>query len=291
MPSYRSHAIHVEEVMRNVSNRVVVDKEDVKLFSMGPDPLMYSAYKTFDYQHAHQVRDFFTSMIIDIKKYGLQNNPKVMAFLYGQIAHLVLDSTMHPLIYFLTQGKKSGAKLGTHGLSEIWIDDYVCKKYGIKGRKFYKQTHIGDEILKDLINTWYKEVFGVKHASFKYNVGYSLMILFDKLVRRNPLSKPLIKAINVGDVSYEKDTSRAKPYLNHEHNVWINPETAEASHESFDEVWNRAIRIATNTINQVNDFLYRDKPFSNILILNDTSYNTGLSCKEGQTLRFTKRYK
>lgn len=293
MPSYKTHSIHGEVVMPNVRNRVAVDKEELKLFCMGPDPLMYSSYKTFNDQHRGHVRDFFTSMIIDIKNGRLQDDAQTMAFLYGQIDHLVLDAVMHPLIYYMTAGMKTNAKLSLHGQVEIWMDDYVEKKQGKTGRVYYKAFHIGDTRLRDLIDRWYKEVFGIKHGCVKYNIGYATMVLFDMLVKRNALGliKPITKLVNVGDVCHSEDLRRVEPFLNEENGVWLDPETSEAYHESFDDLWNKSVEISSQTMDDVNNYIYRDKPFSNNMILNDTSYNTGYPCGSGQTLRFIKRYK
>ena len=82
----------------------------------------------------------------------------------------------------------------------------------------------------------------------------------------------------------------ALPYLNLDHKLWLNPETGEESYASFDNLWEKATEVALETIQDVNMYLYQDKVINNAIINNDTSFNTGLPCKEGQTKRFVKKY-
>ena len=60
--------------------------------------------------------------------------------------------------------------------------------------------------------------------------------------------------------------------------------------DSFDDLWNKATELSLETINDVNNFLYKDRPFKNKIILGDLSYNTGLPCGEGQSLKYIKKY-
>lgn len=293
MPSYKTHSVHGEIVLPGIRNKVDIDKEDLKTFCMGPDPLSVSDPKVFEYQHANKVREYFTKMLKYIKRNKLQNNEKVMAFLYGQIDHLVLDSTMHPLIYYMTEGIKKKTVFPPHGLVEIWIDDYVDKKYDKKDRVYYRTFHIGDKKLRRLIDKIYNEIFSSKNGSAKYNLGYLIIYLFDVLARRNLLGviKPIIRIGGIGDFTYSEDVKRVVPYLNGEKDIWLNPETSEQYRYSFDELWDQSIEVSQETIDDVNNYLYNDEPLKNRIILDDTSYNTGMPCSKGQRLRFIKKWR
>ncbi len=293
MPSYKTHSIHGEIILPSIRNKVAINKEDMKTFCMGPDPLMIADPKVFESQHASRVREYFTRMLKYIKNNKLQNNPKVMAFLYGQIDHLVLDATMHPLIYYMTEGIKKKTVFPPHSLVEIWIDDYVDDKYKKNDRVYYRTFHLGDKKLSRLIDKIYKDIFSSTNGSIKYNIGYFLMMLFDTLARRNILGviKPVIRIGGLGDFIYNEDLKRVEPYLNSENGVWCNPETSEEYSYSFDELWDQSLEVSEETIDDVNNYLYNDKPLQNRIILDDTSYNTGMPCSKGQRLRFIKRWK
>ena len=102
MPSYKTHAIHGEMILPEINNRVEINKEDLKSFCMGPDALIVTDYRLFELQHIKSTRKYFKTLIKLIKENKLQDNSEVMAFLYGQLDHFILDMIMHPLIYYMT---------------------------------------------------------------------------------------------------------------------------------------------------------------------------------------------
>jgi len=293
MPNYKTHSIHGEILLPEIDKKTEIKKEDIKAFCMGPDAMITTDYKTFDYQHANNVREFFLAMLKYIKENKLQDNSEVMAYLYGNIDHLVLDSIMHPLIYYMTEDIETKHKIRPHGLVEHWIDDYVAQKYDKNQMLYYRKWFICDAKLIKLINDVYKNVYNVNKEGLNYSLGLFSTIMYDTLARRNAVGiVPLvIKIINIGDFIYSKDLSRVLPYLNLEHDIWYNPETGEELKASFDDLWNKATEVGLETIEDVNRYLYGDKELNNSLILNNTSFNTGLPCETGQSLKYIKKYR
>lgn len=292
MPSYKTHAIHGEMILPNIISQTEINKEDLKAFCMGPDALIAIDYKLFELQHIKDTRAYFKTLIKLIKKEKLQDNSEVMAFLYGQIDHFILDIIMHPLIYYMTDEMPREHILDPHGLVENLIDDYVIWKYDRGDENYYHKTGISDRKLMKLINDAYKKVYHANNISLKYSFGMALINIYDSLIRRDKLflAKSVMKLINLGDISYHRDYKVALPYLNLEHKLWLNPETGEESYASFDNLWDRACEVALETIQDVNMYLYQDKRLKNPIIDNDTSFNTGLPCHEGQKKRFVKKY-
>ncbi len=293
MPNFRTHSIHGELVLPQIDSKVELDREDIKSFCIGPDAMISTDYKTFDYQHAHKTRRYFCTLLNLIKKNKLQDNSETMAFLYGQIDHFILDSVMHPLIYYMTEDIKSKHLLSSHTLVENWIDDYTSQKTGKTDKLYYHKLFIQSKELMKLIDETYKKVYGSLNEGSKYSFGMFATIVFDILAKRNyMLIAPLvIKLANLGDFTYRKDYKRVLPFLNLNREKWYNPETDEESKESFDDLWEKSIDISLETIEDVNNYLYKGKELNNRLISNDISYNTGLSCSKGQKLKFLKRYK
>ncbi len=293
MPSYKTHSIHGEVILPNICNRVEINAEDLKKYCIGPDAVMITDPVVFEYQHRKKVKNYFETMLHLIKSNKLQDNSEVLAFLYGQLDHYVLDSTMHPLIYYMTENLPKKQKIDNHSLVEMWIDDYVKQKYGKDAIVYYKTAVIKDGRLGKLINKLYNKVYNTNNASLKYSVGSLLMVLFDTIVRNNLIAvvPHVEKMINTGDIVYTNDVERELPYLNLNHDYWFNPETHEKYTESFDDLWEKSINTSLETIEDVNNYLYKDKSLNNRLISNDISYNTGLSCSKGQKLKFLKRYK
>lgn len=293
MPSYKTHAIHGEMILPEINKKVEINNEDLKVYCMGPDALILTDYRLFELQHIKSTRKYFRTLIKLIKQNKLQGNSEAMAFLYGQLDHFILDMIMHPLIFYMTNEIPKEHLMEPHGIVENLIDDYVIDKYDRKDEVYYHKVTISDRKLMKLINNAYERVYHTKNVSFKYSMGMILINIYDSLIRRDKLflAKSVMKLINFGDVSYHKDYKKVLPYLNLEHNEWLNPETGEISHESFDNLWEKASEVALETIQDVNMYLYQDKRLKNSIINSDTSFNTGLPCSMGQTLKYVKKYR
>ena len=293
MPSYKTHAIHGEMILPNINKKVDIDKEDIKAYCMGPDALILTDYRLFELQHVKSTRKYFRTLIKLIKQYKLQDNSETMAFLYGQLDHFILDMIMHPLIYYMTNELPRDYIMEPHGIVENLIDDYVVQKFDRNEDVYYHKVTISSRKLMKLVNDAYEKVYHSKNISFKYSLGMVLINIYDSLIRRDKLflAKTVMKLIKFGDVSYHKDYKKVLPYLNLEHNLWLNPETGEESYASFDNLWEKANEVALETIQDVNNYLYQDKRLKNPIIMNDTSFNTGLPCEKGKTLKYVKKYK
>ena len=292
MPAYKTHSIHGEIIYPNIQEQIKINLEDLKLYCMGPDALIATDYKTFNKQHEENVKDFFIKLIYLIKDNNLQYNSEVMAYLYGQIDHLALDSITHPLIYYLTENMEKEFKMNPHGLGECYIDEYIMKKYNKSQKNYYLKRSIKDKELIKLLDKVYENIFDIKNGGNKYSYGIYSTYMFDKIRNdKHGIASFITNKTNVGNLTYDGNITKAFPYLNLEHDIWYNPETNQRHTESFDDLWYLASKVSLDTIKDVNDFLYFDKPLTNSLILNDTSYNTGLSCDRGQTLKYVKKYK
>ena len=292
MPSYKTHSIHGEMILPQIDIKTEISLEDLKLFCMGPDTLIVTDYKLFELQHMKDTRKYFKELIKLIKKNKLQDNGEVMAFLYGQLDHFILDLIMHPLIYYMTEEMPKVHLMDPHGLVENLIDDYVMWKFDRTDENYYRKLNISDRKLIKLINDAYKKVYHANNISLKYSFGMVLINIYDSLIRRDKafLAKAIMKLINLGDISYHSDYKVALPYLNLDHEIWFDPETGEKHNESFDNLWNKACEVALETIQDVNMYLYQDKAISNPIIENDISFNTGQPCEKGQMKRFVKKY-
>lgn len=293
MPNYKTHSIHGEIVLSELNDlKVPIYEEDMKSYCMGPDAMILTDYKTFSMQHQSKTKDYFTYLLRLIKERHLQYNSEVMAFLYGQLAHFALDVVTHPLIYYMTEDISCDTKFKAHGLVENWIDDYMCRIYDRNDVNYYHKKSIESKELKKLIDDLYSKVYGTRKQSSKYSHGMSTIVMYDVLARRNKLGfiPFVIDKANVGDIMYSNDIRRVIPYLNLGNSTWYNPETCEEYDDSFLDLWDKSIDVTLELIDDVNNFLYKEKPLTSPLILNNTSFNTGLPCEKGQTFQYVKRY-
>lgn len=292
MPNYKTHSIHSELVVSDIDKKVDVNTEDVKKFAFGPDALMITDYKMFIDQHSHNSGVFFDALIRHIKEKKLQDNPKVMAFVYGQLDHYVLDSIMHPLIYYMTEKLPLRYKINPHALIEFWIDDYVMMKNNKKDYKYVNNSSNIDKDLAGAINDSYTKIYKNNNAAIKYDIGIFSIVKFDTFRKsKSAWLKEIFKKLKVGDIFHERKLSRVSNYLNLEHRRILHPITGEKYHYSFDDLWNESLTRAKELITDVNDYLYKDKPLNNYFIRENISYNTCLPCREKETFRYVKKYK
>ena len=292
MPSYKTHAIHGELILPKIDLKTEIDKEDMKMFCLGPDALAPVNNQLFRLNHTTNTKDFFINILEYIKKYHLEYNGEVMAFLYGQLEHFILDIIIHPLIIYMTEGMPQDHVVNAHGLVEHLIDDYVIDKYSIGKGTYFKKVAINYQETYSLIDTVYEKVYNSQGIGLQYATGILVTKLYDGAIRRDETNivNTFSNLVNLGDIKYHNDAELAKPYLNLDHDIWYNPETGIDYNYSFDDLWNRANELLIETNNEVNNYLYYDKSLNSQIILNNTSYLTGLPCGFGQSKKYYKKY-
>lgn len=291
MPNYKTHSIHGELIFPYMNKRIFISKEDFKIYCFGFDTLILSDYQLFELQHKKDTKLYFETLISNIKKNKLQNNSEAMAYLYGQIDHFVLDMTIHPLIYYMTENLPKKHLLDNHALIEHEIDNYIKDKYNYSD-EVYSKWEVDDPKLRNLINHIYKLVYKKSKMVLKYDLGIKSINIYDTIARRNAIKiTPIIcSVLNIGDITYNNDLKKVKPFLNLKHKTWLNPETGKKSHESFDDLWNKSLDLSLETIDQINQYLYDDKDLNVAIIKNNISLNTGLPCENEQHFTYAKKY-
>ena len=103
MASYVTHQYNADEVFKKLEPRIQIDQDDLRRSAIGPDSLIMSDGKTFKNMHKEHVKEYFEALLKSYKEKKLYNDSEAMAFLYGQLNHYMLDVSIHPLIYYLTE--------------------------------------------------------------------------------------------------------------------------------------------------------------------------------------------
>ncbi len=266
MASYKTHSIHGELVLSKIGSNVEINIESMKTYCVGPDTIVSVDFKAFKTQHRNKTRVFFETLIEQIKKNEMQYNSEVMAFLYGQIDHFILDVTIHPLIRQISSKTKYNKKLSNHSLIEHEIDNYISHRYKRRKVFYYHKLFIKNRNLKKLICDIYKTVYGVQHAHLKYTIGSLLFIGYDAFVRRifSSVTKLICKIMNIGNIIYTKNSE------------W----PFEEFKDDFENVWEESIEKSCDTIAKINNYLYSDCDLDMGILKENLAYNTGRPCKE-----------
>lgn len=289
MPTYKTHSIHIDKSSDYIDKRIELDKEALKVFSFGPDSLVFSDNTTFNKQHNMDSRNFFECLLRTIKVEHAIENKETISFLYGQISHYILDTTFHPYIYYLTIEMKNNKAIDPHLQFELWMDRFITQKYGIDNKDYYSKTSISDEKTRQIIDRVYQHVYNCYFASNKYDIGISALTIFELNIRQNKFLMDVLNLVNVGDFEYG-DASIFDQFLNTTRQMWQNPITGENHIESINELWNASVSAYLETIYDINRYLYDDKPLKNRFIESNLSYDTALPCDVPKKFVYTKKY-
>jgi len=317
MPSSVTHFYFSKDVYnkcnKDVKNKLLDAMNFFSIFAQGPDPYFFYNFhltkKSKDVfkinrsmQHSN-VNSHFIKLINYINKNGYYSNSQVIAYLYGQICHFVLDSTIHPYIIYYTgiynnKIPNSYKYNGLHEEMEYYIDCHlIYEREKISPRKYkaYKNLFCIDkfnnelnttinDVVKDVYNfenvsdIYYKSIIDMKKFYYIFNYDrfgikkgvYSIMdfICGNKFIKKKVLSF----FVNPNSKNY---------YLNLDNVTWNHPcDINEKYSLSFYDLYMIAINKAIHIIDEVDKMLknkcidekYLRKLFGNL------HYGTGKDC-------------
>ncbi len=320
MPSIITHHMFSKEVLNNLSNEeTIIFQEKIEIyhtFAQSHDYLFYYKFGNKKKEinslghkaHHKKTQDYLINIIEEIKSNHEENNPELLAYLYGSITHYVLDTTCHPYIFYKTgvyRKREPDTKkyFGGHNQIEKDLDAIYYKKYTDKE---YNQCNVTKEIIgkpifsTKLINTLnnvYKKTYNKENIGCYYQKGvYNARLIYnlvvnDKLGIKKALYKLLDFIINRNKHYISTYSTYIKnpnlDYLNPEKKEWNNPCLQEEKHnESFEELYNLSVDKTITIIRQVNKVLYENKPIKDILkYIPDLDYSSGIIIKDSKQLR------
>ena len=314
MPSSVTHNFFSSDVYdklnKNIKNLIRPCLREYKVFSQGPDPyFFYDFHLTKRAKKVHKINKamqhslinrHFITLINYINKKEYYSNPMVMAYLYGQICHFVLDTTCHPYIIYCTgmydEKDKSTYKYnGLHEEMEYFIDCYLIwkrEKVLPKDYKVYKKIFCNmnfNKELKEVIDTVTCDVYGFSDVSSKYlksikdmqkfyhvfnydkyGIKKNIYCIMDKICPDNIIKKK--------ELSFYINPESKLYYLNNEKEEWYHPCCMDESYNySFLELYDIAIKKAVTIITEINKMLEKNNIDDKFLekIFGNLDYGTG----------------
>ncbi len=318
MPLITTHNFFANDVYaltpKNITNTFQEKKNSYELFAQGFDPFVFYEFfkpKKKDLQgfcHINQTDTFFLNYIHLLKEKHLEENPTLLAILYGHLTHYVLDSTEHPYIVYKTgeYHKENPETLkynGKHNKMEMQIDAYL---YEQKFHKPYKNFAIHKNLITkeklkpeilSFLNEIYEHTFQITKGGEKYQKGCQNMYYSYKflIVDRTGLKKILYKGIDkltkkkkgVYENYSAHVTNIPKTIFNNEHLEWQNPWDATLkSTESFFDLYEKAKKRCTELFKATHEFLHNQiKEEEYKQVLKDYSYVTGFSWHDKRKLQ------
>ena len=311
MPATITHAYFAEDVLNILDNstkkRIDKNKKELMMFSQSTDPLMFYILTTTNGKnirnlqhitHSEKTNEFFTNTIDFIKNNKYYEKPDILVFLYGFICHFVLDSTVHPYIFyktgeFIKEENKTYKYNGLHHNMESYLDNYMLKKHDITKinlKKFCFSLKPFTNELKKLISYSFKKTYNVENMGQIYLNSLKQMTFFITMFRLDPYKyKSYIyrfidkftppKAFKFEAISYNI-VDKKIDYLNTNHKEWNYPiDKNIKSHKSFEELYQDSLIEAKNIIEKVNNYFFNNTDIDIDSLFHNKSYLTGVDCK------------
>lgn len=322
MPLITTHNYFAKDLLKiipkEIQNTIIAKQNIYELFSQGFDPFIFYEFlnpKKYNLQglfHEIETDTFFLNFIKNIKKEKLENEESIIAAIYGQLSHYILDSTCHPFIIYKTgiynKEKKSTYKYkGLHTNMEMQIDAYLYKE---REQKEYKNFKIHKHLITkekfnpkliQILNKTYEETFKIQNGGTNYQNGCKKMYYAYKFLIEDKTGLKM-KIYHLIDKIFPNKKDVYAYFSNHvinintsifnlEHKEWLNPwDDKLKSTNSFFDLYNKALKdgkklfIATHNYmhNKISEEEYKK-------ILKDNAYTTGLSWhikKEIKNLEF-----
>ncbi len=320
MPATAVHAYFAQD-LNDILPKEIKNKLDVnrlRMFGQSTDSLMFynlfsilPGKKIRDFQkyfHTNKTQDFFINLINYIKENDYTEDIDVNSFLVGTICHYVLDSTVHPYIYYKTgyfnKNDKSTYKYNNvHTFMENFLDNDMIKRresinpYKFNISKFSFDTSKFSNELKDTIKYTFKETFDVDNMDKIYYKSLKQMrnSIFIFRQDRYGIKKFFYKLADTFTskrvfrfeaISYHYPLNDRHNFLNENHKLWRNPcDYSLTSEESFLDLYLRALKLAKVMICASFDYINgKDIELEKVFV--NKSYITGLDCELDKELKY-----
>ena len=312
MPSSVTHSYFASDVYNKFKNKNKINLNYLKVFGQGPDPyFFYDFHLSRKAKEVHKintsmqhslVNKHFVTLINYINKMNYNDNVMVMSYLYGQICHFALDSTIHPFTIYMSgrydeKDKNTYKYNGMHEKMEYYTDIYLIyqrenimpKKYKVYN-EIFKFDEFNDE-LKDTIDKVVKEVYSYDNVSTIYYKCLKDMKKFYHVFNydRFGVKKSVYsimdavcgdKIVKKKELSFHVNPNSHLEYLNLDNNTWRHPCTGEEFNYSFFDLYDMALVKAVKIINEIVKML-NDKKIDNKRIeklFGNLDYGTGMDC-------------
>ncbi len=316
---YRFSQSVYEKLDKNVKKNITKDQTYYKIFSQSFDNLFYYNFFLFQTENKYQrlggvghttnVNLYFENIIDFIIENNLESNKILREYLYGSINHYVLDSTIHPYVFYKTgvfrkKEKETFKYNGLHTRLEFMLDAYF---YKLDTNMEYKNYDIAKNLvprlkfpteLIDSLDYTFLNTFDVENVGRKFEKSYKhcnwifKYIIYDKFGIKSKLFKFYDFLNNNRGKAYKYNTTYVKnideSILNLKNKTWCNPlDKSIKSNDSVIDLYEQATIKSVNLITKVNKVLNGKMDKEAFLKeLGNNSYRTGLDLNKKGKMRY-----
>jgi len=317
MPDLVTHYYFADRVLEELPKDIRKSISDKNLYyfaSAGPDPFFFYKFYKFKenakmsqighYMHQNKVYEFFEKLT-QLTKNSDNNKPLLFSYLTGFLTHHILDSTVHPYVFYKT-GKfvKEDASThiyrGLHTRLERAIDSYIIREYF---RQNPNKFNIVCEILNlQKIPQELKNDFDELYRVIDLQDGYKIVndtvkwqrkfyhFIYDPYGIKNFFFKLLDNkkmSVSLRYISYYNKEIFDKDILNLEKKPWSNPsDNTIVSTKSVLDLFNDALKVANDKITKLYNYIFLNEECNLEEVLPHTSYLNGLPLNQNEMKYF-----
>ena len=290
MPALGTHVIQAKKCFDKLKPKIEIDRDLVGASAISHDTmaLVPGYYGCFCEAHEKKTDDYFLALINYIKDNKLRENANAMAFLYGQLMHYALDTSTHPLIYYMTEchpAKFFVPMLGAHTLFEAWYDVYweEQEKAGLGDAydpKYAFSAKVCESGIDAMLDAVYESVYGQKNVAKGYKTGIKTWEVYQARLRG-----VMLKHVKKYYVDFEG-------MLNADGAYFLNPVTNVPLNTTLGQAYGSSIPLARELIEAADDCIYNGAGNEEALkAALGKSYDTGEDWRLPDPKRFFMGYK
>lgn len=255
MPGFKSHSIFAkitlnELIKSTLKDEIMHHETCFQMGNQGPDFLFYyvpahvlGRNNPGDILHTTKVSQMFCTMLDERQKYNTGDLAIIDAYIAGFFGHYILDSKIHPYIYFRTNHIKHIGEItydfGIHSFLETDIDQALIKHFLHISPLDYKpwkkismtmhERHVISNFMYDCIRILYPKFYINRHSISRamYFMALEQHLMYDRYKRK----KAFLRRIDELSVHHAfisplvpyDGKSYFKDALNLQKKTWSNP--------------------------------------------------------------------
>ena len=243
--------------------------------------------------HKENIFKYFKMMCDDNRK---NKNEELFTFICGLITHYQADSIMHPYIDYLSKVDKDSLKIDGHFILETYLDNYFINKYETKNYKSFNNSNLvfnytKEEIIEDEITKIFKYFWNYDNMGEKYYRALDEMAFVYRNIRYDKygFKRKIYKIIDLLPfhnrkteyLSYHFNLENDTYYLNLQHNKWYNIKNNKyTSTKSFLDLYRDVCNNSSKIINELYDYIFKDKNIDLKKLIGNISCADGLSIND-----------
>lgn len=321
MPATATHAFFAEDVLKTLEskyqNLLRNNKKSFLMFAQSMDSMMFYQFLNFKKKgnlenfsylfHTTKTNLFFKTLITTMKKEKSYQDPQTLAFVYGLICHFVLDSTIHPFVFYKTgnfnKKKKETYRYNSlHTNMETFLDQVMIEKKFSSCNPFHFKDFCFDfkkfsTPLKNTIQSTFFHVYQIENMdqiyyrslkqmcfmleTFRLDLHGIKKFFYKKIDFFTPKSWMKLESLSYYHVENKHD------YLNQTHKKWYYPTNLQiTSKKSLIDLYQDSIKSASFIIDQVNLYFFHDQAIYIEDLFQNKSYLTGLDCSKKKEFQY-----